>query len=1455
MAITGTVSHQVTSSRNVADSSVTCAAAADPSTGQTLISTAVNFPHPNSLVDEVVVHADHVNPSLAHLTLSSDPLSSTAPTDHLMRFTDELSISMKPNLVGSPLVDDEDDDVRSLLAAAAAVAAAASPTSPQLRSSSSGLNTPPHTRVCNALDNVASDSVKDGLDSHEHGLHTPGGAALLVSRLNSTAAAFATSDTNDDDDDPLSMLIPSTVSQHHNSLTYPSSLMVCTPPTSLSDPCSHLSDVSNPPPVCTHTPVAVGNQPTGDESRFRPSCTPSPATPCDSPRALDTHPMGIQFQTSLLSIPATTTTAAAAVTLNMTEPTNKAAASTGMTAIPSANFVPFSPGGAQHPLVSTPQPDSHFPEFISKSAPSNVTRIPNLGSSSMPPHSPTGAISDVHITADPTTFISKPTSACPSPQGPVIQRPDTIKPAVPVYSESTHTNVSHDDVDCGWTQSPTTHAVLLRVSPGHHPSVAAEDEFDACSPSATAENLKDLEQVISSHSASLPATDDCDDELYLLKTSPFDLATTLKTDTSSLKSGTKPLVAQSESELVPSKPAPSLISSDSGAGVTSVSPKPIPLDTQQTILVVDSASVEPSVDQSQNNDPTIQDMFTNTPTSVCASDALPLVPKDTSVVEVVEHEVSQEDIDFLLPVDPVHNDSGSPTSPLPSSPDQHTSLGSTGVQPVCEISLDETTAIPEVEILGINSVSSVNINGGATSEPEADEVVVSEPVAQSKLILGESEQERTVEEGEEVYDEEEYVNAAVAAVDDVVFALAGNRKPDPSLEIDPALEGTGTDRIFTLSLAPVHRNEPPVCSVQSICSVNAFALNSAGNNGHADGSNNLLTVARRSVSFPSSTVIAGSLSACTPYAQSRSTNATDNSGMQSDFDGTPVANPTGNTTNNATPTVVTANLNWDQRDGNGDYLCPACPRVFPQKALLLKHRVVHDEPKHFCDTCGRCFVREDKLKRHVMSIHTAEKPHVCHICTKAFSRKDKLKDHLKHHDRAARNFECQQCQQPFVQKSDLNRHIRGVHQGEPGIGINMGTKRRAPGLTPAKPSKKKSKSLSAIGDSVLPKIDPGPSASIATSTTASAVPAVRSTLACSNVKTANGKLVSVTLKKGQSNVTDCQSGTAAVEPTASSTMTGSSIEASIAAAAAAAASLGALPPTANPMPPGNHHHPVFAAAAAASGFMLPTMALTQAHQQFVQQHQQQQQQQQAAAAAAAAAAAMLPTGTAGVTPAHQSAVALQQQQQQQQQQQFFTMTNGSQSSAATVVTTNPQQAAALAHSGPAQTTVHVQPELKTVATPNGPMMVLTRIAAATNQTAGQTQQLTTGQAMFPQMVGFHTSSAQQQQQQQLQQLQQQAAVVQHQQLLQQQQQQQATVNNCYQLAAALYQQHHPGLMLAAANGGVGASAGAAGSTVAAMALHQQQQQQQYQQQQHAGLMAAYHQHQQAAHQHALQQQQ
>ena len=99
------------------------------------------------------------------------------------------------------------------------------------------------------------------------------------------------------------------------------------------------------------------------------------------------------------------------------------------------------------------------------------------------------------------------------------------------------------------------------------------------------------------------------------------------------------------------------------------------------------------------------------------------------------------------------------------------------------------------------------------------------------------------------------------------------------------------------------------------------------------------------------------------------------------------ADEQGKTDDLALKRQATGNTVWDKPDNKGEFICATCNKVFTQRALLLKHRVMHDEPKHVCETCGRSFVREDKLKRHVMSIHTTEKPHVCPICSKAFSRK------------------------------------------------------------------------------------------------------------------------------------------------------------------------------------------------------------------------------------------------------------------------------------------------------------------------------------------------------------------------------------------------------------------------------------------------------------------------------------
>ncbi|VDO05455.1 unnamed protein product [Rodentolepis nana] len=165
-----------------------------------------------------------------------------------------------------------------------------------------------------------------------------------------------------------------------------------------------------------------------------------------------------------------------------------------------------------------------------------------------------------------------------------------------------------------------------------------------------------------------------------------------------------------------------------------------------------------------------------------------------------------------------------------------------------------------------------------------------------------------------MYDDAEYAAAAIAAVDSVVSALVGNKAPSTSAPYDPALIGTGTDRLYSLSLAPVGKIE--------------------------------------AVSLVDSTI-----SASTPTVQP------------------------------CTHAILLTSLTQASAEGLSSLSCPNCGAVVSVQQLILQRQRSAAEAKHVCEACGKCFVREDKLKRHIMSIHTQEKPHVCSICTKAFARK------------------------------------------------------------------------------------------------------------------------------------------------------------------------------------------------------------------------------------------------------------------------------------------------------------------------------------------------------------------------------------------------------------------------------------------------------------------------------------
>ena len=111
----------------------------------------------------------------------------------------------------------------------------------------------------------------------------------------------------------------------------------------------------------------------------------------------------------------------------------------------------------------------------------------------------------------------------------------------------------------------------------------------------------------------------------------------------------------------------------------------------------------------------------------------------------------------------------------------------------------------------------------------------------------------------------------------------------------------------------------------------------------------------------------------------------------------------------------------------GKFICFSgnCRKEFDSGILLLGHQLHYSHLGIFCCVCNRSYSRKDKLRRHVLSIHTQQQ-FTCSLCPekRTCNRKDALMAHqMKVHGVVA----CLDCGNAFRSTQLLAEHTSQFH--------------------------------------------------------------------------------------------------------------------------------------------------------------------------------------------------------------------------------------------------------------------------------------------------------------------------------------------------------------------------------------------------------------------------------------------
>lgn len=114
-------------------------------------------------------------------------------------------------------------------------------------------------------------------------------------------------------------------------------------------------------------------------------------------------------------------------------------------------------------------------------------------------------------------------------------------------------------------------------------------------------------------------------------------------------------------------------------------------------------------------------------------------------------------------------------------------------------------------------------------------------------------------------------------------------------------------------------------------------------------------------------------------------------------------------------------------DKDAPLQCPACPKIFTNKALLTRHFGLHLQDKPLvCDICGKRYFHTSSFHMHLIA-HKGIKGHTCAECGKSFISTSHLNRHLKTHT-GVKNYECHECGSRFALRYNLRAHLNS-HYG------------------------------------------------------------------------------------------------------------------------------------------------------------------------------------------------------------------------------------------------------------------------------------------------------------------------------------------------------------------------------------------------------------------------------------------